>query len=168
MKGAPIDPANARCQLNKSGRAYFGDHLEGSVTASDYGVYTASGAVADTLNNALAQHVRRLNLIRRAVRALQKGQYSVEGVNGGIAFKRGYKNPGDDEFSFACVAIGGQATFSNLPGGTYTEVVTGATKQISEGGSLTSDSIDEYNMRVYVLQPSDQPGKIGENGAYLK
>jgi glycosidase len=168
MKGCGIDPASERIQLNKSGRAYFGDHIEGSVKVSGYGEYSnASGAMAETLNHPLAQHVRRLNLIRRAVRALQKGQYSVEGCSGGISFKRGYKNPGDSEFSFACVAINGGATFTNLPGGTYTEVITGAKKTVSDGGSITSDSIGEGNMRVYVLQ-SDVTGKIGEAGTYLK
>ncbi|MBP5706752.1 MAG: hypothetical protein J6W76_05670, partial [Spirochaetales bacterium] len=167
-KGCPIDPANARCQLNKSGRAYFGDNIEGKVTVSDYGKYSgATGAMAETLNHPLAQHVRRLNLIRRAIPALQKGQYSVEGCSGNIAFKRGYKNPGDSEFSFACVAINGGATFTNLPAGTYTEVITGAKKTVSDGGSITSDSIGEGNMRVYVLQ-SDVTGKIGEAGTYLK
>ena len=167
MSGKPIDPANARCQLNKSGRAYFGDYLEGSVNVSDFGEYKASGTVASTLNHKLAQHVIRLNQIRRAIPALRKGQYSTEGCSGSIAFKRRYTKNGVD--SFVLVAIGGQASFTGVPSGSYVEVITG--KTVSCNGSLTTDSIGQDNMRVYVLQTGDgvEPtGQIGEAGAYLK
>ena len=165
-KGCAIDPANTRTSLENSGRAYFGDHLEGSVTASDYGDYTASGEVATTLSNDLAQHIIRLNKIRRAIPALRKGQYSTQGCSGSIAFKRRYTDSNVD--SFVLVAINGQATFTGIPSGNYIEVITG--KTVSSSGSLTTDSIGEGNMRVYVLQTStcEVTGKIGEDGAYLK
>jgi len=38
-KGEMID--NYGGKLEDSGRAYFGDHLEGTVTATDFGEYTA-------------------------------------------------------------------------------------------------------------------------------
>ena len=63
--------------LATTGRAYFGDYLEGDVTATDFGTYSnASGAVASTLEAPLAVHIQQLNRIRRAVPALQKGQYT--------------------------------------------------------------------------------------------
>lgn len=74
-KDVPID-VGPNAPLDKTGRAYFGDHLEGSVTASDYGKYTASGTVASTLDAPLSKHLEKLNQIRRAVPALQKGQYT--------------------------------------------------------------------------------------------
>ena len=165
-KGCAIDPANTRTSLENSGRAYFGDHLEGSVTASDYGDYTASGEVATTLSNDLAQHIIRLNKIRRAIPALRKGQYSTQGCSGSIAFKRRYTD--SDVDSFVLVAINGQATFTGIPSGNYIEVITG--KTVNSSGSLTTDSIGEGNMRVYVLQTStcEVTGKIGTDGAYLK
>lgn len=167
-KGMPIDPANIKTSLENSGRAYFGDHLEGSVTATDYGEYSASGEVANTLNHELAQHIIRLNQIRRAIPALRKGQYSKEN-SGSIAFKRRYTD--NDVDSFALVAINGGATFSGLPGGTYVEVITGKSVSIGEGGSIATDSIGEGNMRVYVntsLKGCNVSGKIGKDGAYLK
>ena len=166
MSGAPIDPANTCTSLDQSGRAYFGDYLEGDVKASGFGEYTASGTVQDTLNHPLAQHVIRLNKIRRAIPALQKGQYSTEGCSGGIAFKRRYKD--DTVDSFVLVAIGAQATFTGVPTGEYIEVITG--KTVSCSGTLTSDSIEKDNMRVYVLKtPScDITEQIGVAGAYLK
>ncbi|MEE0886657.1 MAG: alpha-amylase family glycosyl hydrolase [Treponema sp.] len=166
QKGMPIDPANKRTSLDKSGRAYFGDYLEGTVTATDFGEYTASGTVKDTLNHDLAQHIIRLNQIRRAIPALRKGQYSTEGCSGSIAFKRRYTD--NDVDSFAAVAINGGATFTGLPSGTYIEVVTG--KTINSNGTITTDSIGDGNMRVYVLKTDscEVDGKIGKDGAYLK
>lgn len=167
MAGAPIDPANTKTSLDKSGRAYFGDYLEGSIVADDFGVYTASGTVKETLNHNLAQHIIRLNQIRRAIPALRKGQYSTEGCgDGAISFKRRYKD--DEVDSFVLVAIGGQAEFNNVPAGDYIEVITGQT--VSCSGSLTSEEIGRDNMRIYVLKtPSCEiDGKIGKDGAYLK
>lgn len=167
MAGAPIDPANTKTSLDKSGRAYFGDYLEGSIVADDFGVYTASGTVEETLNHNLAQHIIRLNQIRRAIPALRKGQYSTEDCgDGAISFKRRYKD--DEVDSFVLVAIGGQAEFNNVPAGDYIEVITGQT--VSCSASLTSEAIGRDNMRIYVLKtPSCEiDGKIGKDGAYLK
>lgn len=166
MAGAPIDPANTKTSLDKSGRAYFGDYLEGSIVADDFGVYTASGTVEETLNHNLAQHIIRLNQIRRAIPALRKGQYSTEGCKGSIAFKRRYTDNAID--SFALVAIGGKATFKGVPSGEYVEVITG--KNVNCSGTLASDDIGKDNMRIYVLKtPSCEiDGKIGKDGAYLK
>lgn len=168
-KGMGIDPATERTSLENSGRAYFGDHLEGSVTASNYGEFTASGEVANTLNHELAQHIIRLNKIRRAIPALRKGQYSTQNCSGSIAFKRRYTDNNVD--SFALVAINGGATFSGLPAGKYVEVITGKSVSVGEGGTITTDSIGEGNMRVYVntsLNGCEVSGKIGNDGAYLK
>ena len=151
----------------ESGRAYYGDHLEGSISADDVGVYTASGEIETTLNSDLSQHLMRLNQIRRAIPALRKGQYSTEGCKGeSVAFKRRYTDSNTD--SFAAVAINGGATFTGLPAGEYIEVVTG--KTINSNGTIRTDSIGEGNMRIYVLKtPSCEiDGKIGKDGAYLK
>ena len=56
----------------------------------------ASGAMAETLNHPLAQHINRLNRIRRAVPALQKGQYSVQDISGdGMTYKRRFTDVAD-------------------------------------------------------------------------
>ena len=162
-KGAVID-VGPKAPLEDTGRAYFGDNISGSVTAADFGkVASASGNVAATLEKPLAKHLRQLNMIRRAVPALQKGQYTTQNVSGGnIAYTRRYTANGVD--SLACVAISGGATFSNLPNGTYVDAVTGASKTVSNG-TLSVESLGKGNMRVYVLNGK---GKIGENGTYLK
>lgn len=93
-KGMKVDAGSTDNPVKDSGRAYFGEYLEGSVEASDFGEFTASGNVAKTLDGDLAHHVRRLNMIRAAVPALRKGQYSWDGcrADGGIAFRRAWRD----------------------------------------------------------------------------
>lgn len=167
-KGLPID-VGPNAPLEKTGRAYFGDHIEGNVSASDFGKYTASGQVADTLNYPLAKHIQKLNLMRRAIPALQKGQYTTDNVsNSNIAFTRRYTS--NDVDSLACVSISGGATFRNLPNGVYVDAVTGDVQNVSNG-TLTVPSLGKANMRIYVCCASGFTGingQIGESGTYLK
>lgn len=169
-KDVPID-VGPNAPLDKTGRAYFGDHLEGSVTASDYGKYTASGTVASTLDAPLSKHLEKLNQIRRAVPALQKGQYTTDSnyVDGNMAYIRRYTNSSVD--SLACVTISGDATFKGLPNGTYIDAVTGDKKVVTDGTLSTSGASGQGNMRVYVLQNSSSEvnGAIGDTDlTYLK
>ena len=168
-KGLKID--NYDKSLEESGRAYFGDHIEGSVNTTDFGVYSdATGEMATTLNSTLAKHIQKLNLIRRAVPALQKGQYTTEGCNGGMSYKRRYTD--GDVDSYVLVAISSGATFTNVVKGTYVDLVTGK-KIDASSGTLSTDDIGKGNMRVFVLQndTADEygaTGKIGESLEYLK
>lgn len=168
QKGMQIEPYTNgnKVPYQKSGRAYFGDNIEGTVNATDFGEFTASGKVEETLNYELSKHLIRLNKIRRSISALRKGQYSVEGCNGGVSYKRRYTDENVD--SFALVTLDGQATFTGIPTGDYIEVITG--KTVHSNGTLTSDSISAGNMRIYVLKTAtcEVNGKIGVDGAYLK
>ncbi|WP_152889002.1 carbohydrate binding domain-containing protein [Streptomyces adustus] len=160
--GKQID-CGPTCPLATTGRAYYGDHLAGSVTASDFGkVDSASGAVATTLAQPLVKHLQRLNQIRRAVPALQSGQYSTDGISGSMAFKRRYTSGTTD--SFALVTVTGGATYTGIPNGTYRDAVTGDVQTVT-GGTLTVAAPGKGNLRVYVL---NGPGKIGSDGPYLK
>ncbi|HCA04953.1 MAG TPA: glycosidase [Ruminococcaceae bacterium] len=164
QKGSEID-VGPNAPLSKTGRAYLGDYLEGTVNASDFGKFTASGTVSTTLSKPLAKHLQQLNQIRRAIPALQKGQYKSVG---NMAFVRRYTASGVD--SLACVAISGGATFSGLPNGKYIDAVTGDVKNVS-GGTLSVSGLGKGNMRVYVCCASGFKGisgKIGTNGNYLK
>ena len=148
---------------------HCGDNITGNVSASDFGKYTASGKANESLNYPLAQHIRKLNLIRRAVTALQKGQYTTSNVsNSNMAFTRRYTANGLD--SLACVTISGGATFNNLPNGKYIDAVTGDVKNVSNG-TLSVPSVGSANMRVYVCcAPGFEgiSGRIGDVGTYLK
>ena len=145
--------------LNNTGRAYFGGYITGDVEASDFGEYKASGNVAATLNHDVAQHLIRLNKIRQAVPALRKGQWTTDGckANGGIAFKRAYKN------SYALVALNGGATFTDCPAGTYTDLVTGKTYT---GSTITVDA-PQTQGQLRVLVKDWKGGKLIEDGAFI-
>jgi glycosidase len=165
-KGKEIDKGTSEA-LRNTGRAYYGGYIKGNVTATDFGQYAnASGNMAQTLSHPLAQHIRRLNLIRAAVPALRKGQYSTDGCSGSYAFKRRYTD--DQTDSYALVTINGNATFTNVLNGTYTDCVTGDVKTVTNG-TLTASCSGKGNMRVYVLstEKTPAPGKIGEDGVYL-
>ncbi|MEV4685724.1 carbohydrate binding domain-containing protein [Streptomyces kurssanovii] len=160
--GKKID-CGPSCPLATTGRAYYGDHIAGDVKASGFSkVGSATGAVAATLEKPLVKHVQRLNEIRRAIPALQMGQYSTEGITGGMAFKRRYTSGGTD--SFALVTVSGGAVYTGIPNGTYTDAVTGDTRTVDDG-RLTVAAPGKGNLRVYVLGGT---GKIGTAGPYLK
>lgn len=167
--GKPID-CGPTCALATTGRAYYGANLEGSVTASDFGVVgSASGAVATTLSKPLVKHVQRLNQLRRRIPALQKGQYSTEGITGAMAYKRRFTDAAKGVDSFALVTVSGGASFNGIPNGTYTDAITGDVKTVT-GGSLTATVSGKGNLRVYVLDlpGNPAPGKVGVDGPYLK
>ncbi|WP_308167385.1 carbohydrate binding domain-containing protein [Catellatospora tritici] len=158
--GKQID-CGPTCPLATTGRAYYGANVEGTVTAADYGVVSSSsGAVATTLSKPLVKHLQRLNLIRRAIPALQMGQYSTEGVTGSMAYKRRYTSGSVD--SFALVTVSGSATFTGVPNGVYTDAVTGTSITVTNG-TLTAAASGKGNLRVYVLSlpGNPAPGKIG-------
>ncbi len=167
QKGKPID-VGPNAPLSTTGRAYFGDKITGTVVASGFGTYSsASGNVKTTLDYPLAQHIRRLNMFRRAIPALQKGQYSVSDISGsGMAYKRRYTMGSVD--SFALITVSGSATFYNIPNGTYKDAVTGQVITVSNG-SLTANCSGKGNVRIFVLDlpGNPAPGKIGNTTSYL-
>lgn len=143
QKGKTIDEG-ANLALKESGRAYYGENLKGSVTASDFGVYTASGTVSNTLNSTLSKHLQKLNKIRLKVPALSKGQYKSYGD---LKFVRRYTSGGVD--SVAAVAISGGCTFDNLPNGTYEELYNGGTQNVTNG-RLNASVSGQGNIQIWV------------------
>ena len=164
-KGCVIDKG-PNIALRETGRAYYGGYIKGTIKATDFGEYTATGNVAQTLSHPLAKHIIRLNRIRQAVPALRKGQYSTEGCTGSFAFKRRYTDDTTD--SYALVCISDSATFAGVLNGTYVDCVTGDTAIVTND-TLTATCSGKGNMRVYVLTTTltPAPGKIGSDGYYL-
>ncbi|MBQ4105406.1 MAG: starch-binding protein [Clostridia bacterium] len=170
--GVPMD-VGPGAPLSTTGRAYYGDYLEGTVTASDFSKYTASGKVQSTLNSPLSKHISKLNAVRRAIPALQKGQYTTDGnyVSGYMSYIRRYTNASEGVDSLALVSVSNGATFKNIPNGLYIDAITGDKKTVTNG-TLTVNSIGKANARVYVCCASGFTGisgAIGEtNLTYLK
>ena len=151
MKGAPQDVIGNDDTLDTTGRAYFGDHL-------------TDARIAETQSHPLYQHIRRLNQIRRAVPALQKAAMShMREWGSGLAFVRDL----DDGDSYAVVglAIGGgqDITVGGVRDGLYRDAVTG--NEITAHGGSLSFHVHGNSAGIYVL---DGPGKIGEDGVYLR
>ncbi len=172
QKGVTIDKG-PEIALSESGRAYFGDYLEGTVTASDFSEYTASGKVKETLDSPLAKHLSKLNAVRRAVPALQKGQYSVDSkyVDGNMAYIRRYTDKTEGVDSLALVTVSNSATFKNIPNGLYIDAITGDRQNVTNG-TLTATCSGKGNLRVYVCCASgfdSISGAIGETKlTYIK
>ncbi|MCR5608311.1 MAG: starch-binding protein [Lachnospiraceae bacterium] len=170
QKGCRID-VGPNAPLSTTGRAYFGDYIEGDLKVTDFAEYKASGAVAETLSHPLSLHIQRLNKLRAAVPALRKGQYSTSNQSGsGMAFRRRYTNDKEGIDSFALVCISGSTTFTSIPAGNYVELITGKTVYVS-GSSLTTENVGKGNMRIYVLDNGKNGaklGKVGADGTYLK
>lgn len=166
QKGKRIDEG-INIALRESGRAYFGGYIKGDVKTTDFAEYTgATGNLAQSLAAPLSQHIQRLAKIRMAVPALRKGQYSVDGCSGSFAFKRRYTDANTD--SYALVCISGNATFTGILNGTYTDCVTGDKKTVTDG-KLSVSCSGKGNLRVYVLDTdkTKAPGQIGEDGKYI-
>lgn len=168
-KGHTIDKGTLLA-LKDSGRAYFGGYITGNVDVADFAQWSgAKGNIAVTLSHPLSQHIQRLNLLRAAIPALRRGQYSTEGCSGkGVAaFKRRYTDAVTD--SYVLVTIGGAATFTGIENGRYVDAVTGDETTVTNGTLTTSACPGEANMRIYVLDTAltPAPGKVGSDGKYL-
>ena len=167
QKGKTIDKGTL-IALADSGRAYFGDYIEGNVDTVDFAAYTnASGKMKDTLEYPLSLHIQRLNRLRAKIPALRKGQYSVNDITySGMAFKRRYTDENTD--SFVLVTISGNATFNNIPNGRYVDAITGSVKNV-KNNTLTAECSKKADMRVYVLNTelTPAPGVVAGKSVYL-
>ena len=150
MRGAPQDVEGEKDTLESTGRAYFGDHLE-------------ADRLAETQSHPLYRHIQRLNLIRRSIPALQKAQMTqVNEWGGGMSFVRDLSAEGS--YAVIGLAIGGdqQIEIGGLRPGLYRDAVSGA-EQHSDGH--LSFEVKGSSAGIWVL---DGPGKIGEDGPYLR
>ncbi|HRZ07714.1 MAG TPA: alpha-amylase family glycosyl hydrolase [Candidatus Competibacteraceae bacterium] len=151
MKGAPQDIIGNDDTLDTTGRAYFGDHL-------------SDENIAATQAHPLYQHIRRLNLIRGSIPALQKAPMSqVNEWGGAMSFIRDYNN--GESYAVVGLAMGGDQdiTVGNVRNGAYADAVTGNRINVSSGS--ISFHVRGNSAGIYVL---NGPGRIGEDGVYLR
>jgi glycosidase len=153
QKGVRVDITSYNQSLETTGRAYFGDQIRDAA------------AIDVRLAHPLAQHIARLNAIRKAVPALQKGQYSTAGFSGGpMGFKRRFRDTESGADSYVVVGISGSYGVTGILNGAYRDAVTGDVKVVTDG-TMSFSAPGQGNMRCYVL---DGPGKIGQDGAWLR
>lgn len=150
MKGAPQDVEGEKDTLNTTGRAYFGDHL-------------TDERIAETQAHPIYRQIQRLNLIRRAVPALQKARMTqVNEWGSGMSFVRDLSEQGSYAVIGLAIGSGQQVSVDGVHPGVYRDAVT--------GGELHSDGSLHFHVKansagIWVL---DGPGKIGEDGDYLR
>jgi glycosidase len=151
QKGLPQDICGNEDTLDQTGRAYFGDHL-------------TPGTIAKTKKHPLWKHIQRLNMIRRAVPALQKAPMSkVSEWGSGMCFVRDWNN--GESYAVVGLAAGGdqQITVVGIRNGTYRDAVTGNTVQVGNGS--LSFQVKGNSVGIFVL---NGPGRIGKDGEFLR
>lgn len=151
MKGAPQDVIGNDDTLDTTGRAYFGDHL-------------SDERIAETQAHPLYRHIRRLNMIRRAIPALQKGNMShVQEWGGGMSYVRDWND--GESYAVVGIAIGGDqgVNVGGVRNGTYRDAVTG--REVGVGDGNLSFTVRGNSAGIYVL---DGPGRIGDDEQYLR
>ncbi|MGF1640806.1 MAG: alpha-amylase family glycosyl hydrolase [Rhodospirillales bacterium] len=151
MKGAPQDVIGNDDTLDTTGRAYFGDHL-------------TDERLVETQTHPLYRHIRRLNRIRRAVPALQKAPMSrIHEWGSGLSFVRDWNDGESCAVVGLTIGSGQDITVADVRAGTYRDAVTG--NEIAATGGSLSFHVKGNSAGIYVL---DGPGKIGEDGVYLR
>ncbi len=150
MKGAPQDVEGEKDTLDTTGRAYFGDHI-------------SDERIGETQAHPLYRHIRRLNLIRRAVPALQKARMTqVNEWGSGMSFVRDLSEEGSYAVIGLSIGSDQQVSVNGIRPGVYRDAVSGAEQR--SDGSLHFQ-VNPNSAGIWVL---DGPGKIGEDGVYLR
>ncbi len=147
MAGAPQDIQSANDTIDGTGRAYYGAKLDD---------------LATTQNHSLYQHIKRLNQIRSNIPALQKGPMSfVNEWGSGMSFVRQFES----SYVVVGLATGSNQniSMSDIINGTYRDAITGNTITVNNGS--INFTVAAFSAGIYVL---DGPGKIGNDGVYLK
>lgn len=148
MRGAYADIQYGGHQrsIDETGRAYFGDHI------------------ADAPNHKVYQHIRKLNAMRRAIPALQKGDWRWAGNGGhnGVGYIREYSSGQTDSYVVVGLAKDQSVAFNftGIRNGIYRDAVTGHEVEVT-GGNLRF-TVSPSSAGIYVL---NGPGLIGDLGA---
>ena len=137
--------------LEQTGRAYFGDHLQ-------------SQDLQQTLSHPLAQHLKRLNLIRRQIPALQKGQMlQVNEWGSGMSFVRDDAASGSYAVVALAASVDQEVVVRQVKSGTYRDAVTGREVVVTDGELRLS--VRAHSAAIYVRNGA---GKIGADGVFLR
>ena len=134
------DASGIQRSINETGRAYYGDAID---QASSHTIY---------------QHIKKLNAIRKAVPALQKGAWSWKDAPGNaVAYRRVYQN---SEVAVGLAKDGGASfSISGMTNGIYRDAVTG--REIAASNGTLNFSVTSGSAGIYVL---NGPGLIGSCG----
>lgn len=143
MRGAFADIQYGGHQntLDITGRAYYGRVID------------------QAPNHVMYKHIRKLNAIRRAVPALQKGTWRWGGNGGGNGV--GIVREHGESYAVVGLAKDGSVNFNftGIRNGTYRDAVTGHEITVSNGSMMFR--VAPSSAGIYVL---NGPGRIGDLG----
>ncbi|WP_282086456.1 starch-binding protein [Aquimarina algiphila] len=134
------DASGIQKSIDETGRAYYGDVMD---QAPGHKIY---------------KHIKKLNAIRKAVPALQKGTWSWKSAPGNaVAYRRVFQN----SEVIVGLAKDGDASFSisGMTNGIYRDAVTG--REIAATNGNLNFSVTSGSAGIYVL---NGPGLIGSCG----
>ncbi|MEM9340826.1 MAG: starch-binding protein, partial [Bacteroidota bacterium] len=126
--------------IDRTGRAYYGNVMD------------------QAPNHPIYQHIKKLNAMRKALPALQKGSWEwKEAPGNAVSFKRVH---GSNEVVVGLTKDGGASfSISGVTDGIYRDAVTGR-EAIAQGGRINF-SVGSGSAGIYVL---NGPGSIGPCG----
>jgi glycosidase len=151
MKGAPQDVIGNDDTLSSTGRAYFGDYL-------------SNERLEQTKRHPLFLHIQRLNQIRRALPALQKGIMThVQEHSHALSFVRSCERPSSYVVVGLTIGHAQHISVQSVPSGVYRDAVTGRTVELH--GSCLEFDVAANSAGIYVL---NGPAKIGCDGPFLR
>ena len=151
MKGAPQDVIGNDDTLSTTGRAYFGDHL-------------TPERIEHTQKHPLYLHLQRLNLLRRSIPALQKGEMThVQEHARALGFVRHCAQPPSTAVIGLTIGDAHKFSMSGIENGVYVDAVTGQRANVHN--HHLEFFVQANSAGIYVL---DGPGKIGTDGPYLR
>ncbi|WP_405207633.1 starch-binding protein [Aquimarina sp. LLG6339-5] len=134
------DASGIEKSINETGRAYYGDVID------------------QATNHQIYQHIKKLNAIRKAVPALQKGNWDwKEAPGNAVSYRRIYQN---SEVAVGLAKDGGASfSISGMTNGLYRDAVTG--REIAAQNGMLNFTVTSGSAGIYVL---NGPGLIGGCG----
>ncbi|MDD3147283.1 MAG: alpha-amylase family glycosyl hydrolase, partial [Candidatus Riflebacteria bacterium] len=153
MKGMPQKFVLPDDLLSATGKAYFGDFLE-------------AGSIEQTMQHPLFLHIRRLNQLREAVPALGSGNLeNVSEFVSGISFIRNHNNAESYAVVGLSAFIDQDITVNRVLPGDYIDAITGQQQTVATSTRSLTFSVKGNSAGIWVR---NGPGKIGEDGDYLR
>ena len=125
--------------------------------------YLGPDGIKSSKNNPVYLHLKKLNAVRRASPALMKGvQTKLYASKDQYVFKREYN--GETVFVFLNKDWNGAAVTAAIPPGSYTDIYTGGTVSVADGGSV---NIPAHGLRALTRGViNGKPWELAESRDY--
>ncbi|MBF0545529.1 MAG: PKD domain-containing protein [Candidatus Riflebacteria bacterium] len=148
QKGLPLSPIAQGQTLSQTALAYFGGNL-------------ATGTINSAMSNPVFQHLKRLNMIRSLLPALQTGvMLNVKEWISGLSFVRQTSDP-ETTVVVGLSSLDQDITVDRIPNGRYSDAISGLVQTVAS--NTITFSVKAYSAGIWA---KNGPGKIGEGGNF--